>query len=97
MSLEGTNFNISIKSIDDLARCLSLASLLELAGWPKPGNVHRTRDFENTRFEHFLEELLQSSQILENFVKKFFKSLLRMKRIMKKLKWVSFLRKLQKK
>ena len=54
MSLEGTNFNISIKSIDDLARCLSLASLLELAGWPKPGNVHRTRDFENTRFEHFL-------------------------------------------
>lgn len=54
MSLVGSNLNISIKSIDDLIRCLSLASLLELAGWPKPGNVHRTKDFENTRFEHFL-------------------------------------------
>jgi len=30
------------------------ASLLELAGWPKPGNVHRTADFANSRFEHFL-------------------------------------------
>ncbi|MFX1599424.1 MAG: triphosphoribosyl-dephospho-CoA synthase [Promethearchaeota archaeon] len=54
MSIEETNFNISIKSIDDLVRCLSLASLLELAGWPKVGNVHRTKDFEKTRFEHFI-------------------------------------------
>ncbi|GAF91438.1 unnamed protein product, partial [marine sediment metagenome] len=45
---------LSIKSIDDISRCLNLASLLELAGWPKPGNVHRTSDFEETRFEHFL-------------------------------------------
>ncbi len=30
------------------------ASLLELAGWPKPGNVHRTADFPGTRFEHFM-------------------------------------------
>ncbi|UCC20901.1 MAG: triphosphoribosyl-dephospho-CoA synthase [Promethearchaeota archaeon] len=52
MSLKGTNF--SIKSVDDLIRCLSLASLLELGAWPKPGNIHRTRDFERTRFEHFL-------------------------------------------
>ena len=29
------------------------ASLLELSGWPKPGNVHRTADFPGTRFEHF--------------------------------------------
>ncbi len=54
MSLIGTNLNISIKCIDDLIRCLSLASLLEVVGWPKPGNVHRTKDFENTKFEHFL-------------------------------------------
>ncbi|NVM36790.1 MAG: triphosphoribosyl-dephospho-CoA synthase [Candidatus Lokiarchaeota archaeon] len=54
MSLEDTDFNISIKSVDDILRCLSLASLLELAGWPKPGNVHRTKNFEKTRFEHFL-------------------------------------------
>ena len=54
MSLEETNFNISVNSIDDLIRCLNLASLLELAGWPKVGNVHRTKDFEKTRFEHFI-------------------------------------------
>lgn len=54
MSLEETNFNISIKSVDDLIRCISLASLLELAGYPKPGNVHRMKNFEKTRFEHYL-------------------------------------------
>jgi len=54
VSLEDSNFNISVKSIDDLLRCLSLASLLELAGWPKPGNIHRVKDFEKTRFEHVM-------------------------------------------
>ncbi|MFW9822431.1 MAG: triphosphoribosyl-dephospho-CoA synthase [Candidatus Thorarchaeota archaeon] len=46
--------NLSIQSIDDITRCVNLASLLELAGWPKPGNVHRTKNFGNTSFEHFL-------------------------------------------
>ncbi|MFX1327334.1 MAG: triphosphoribosyl-dephospho-CoA synthase [Promethearchaeota archaeon] len=54
MPLEETNFSISIKSVDDLIRCISLASLLELAGYPKPGNVHRMKNFEKTRFEHYL-------------------------------------------
>ena len=54
MSNKDFSFNLSIQSIDDLLRCINLASLLEVAGWPKPGNVHRTKDFENTRFEHFL-------------------------------------------
>lgn len=54
MSLKDINFNFSIKSIDDLLRCINLASLLELSGTPKPGNIHRTKDFDNTRFEHFL-------------------------------------------
>ena len=31
-----------------------LAASLEVSGWPKPGNVHRTVDFKETRFEHFL-------------------------------------------
>ena len=31
-----------------------LAALLEVSGFPKPGNVHRTRDFPDTRYEHFL-------------------------------------------
>jgi triphosphoribosyl-dephospho-CoA synthase len=43
-----------VKSIEDVVRCTTLSSLLEIAGWPKPGNVHRTRDFKDTRFEHFL-------------------------------------------
>ncbi|RLI27032.1 hypothetical protein DRO58_04925, partial [Candidatus Bathyarchaeota archaeon] len=31
-----------------------LASALEVSGWPKPGNVHRTRDLPDVRYEHFL-------------------------------------------
>ena len=34
--------------------CGELAAALEVSGWPKPGNVHRTRDYPDTRFEHFL-------------------------------------------
>jgi triphosphoribosyl-dephospho-CoA synthase len=45
---------LKVKSIDDLMRCITLSSLLELSGWPKPGNIHRTKNFNNTRFEHFL-------------------------------------------
>ena len=44
----------SVKSVDDILRCINLSSLLELSGWPKPGNVHRTKNFEDTKFEHFL-------------------------------------------
>ena len=39
---------------DYVAQCLQLAMLLEVSAYPKPGNVHRTRDFSDTRFEHFL-------------------------------------------
>ncbi len=31
-----------------------LAALLEVSAYPKPGNVHRTRDIPGTRYEHFL-------------------------------------------
>jgi triphosphoribosyl-dephospho-CoA synthase len=34
--------------------CLQLAVLLEVSAYPKPGNVHRTADFQGTRYEHFL-------------------------------------------
>jgi len=34
--------------------CLQLAILLEVSAYPKPGNVHRTADFAETRYEHFL-------------------------------------------
>lgn len=31
-----------------------LAAILEVSGWPKPGNVHRTRDHGDASYEHFL-------------------------------------------
>lgn len=31
-----------------------LAAILEVSGWPKPGNVHRTMDHPDSRYEHFL-------------------------------------------
>jgi len=37
-----------------VTQCLLLATLLEVSGYPKPGNVHRTADFQETCYEHFL-------------------------------------------
>ena len=40
--------------VNKIQCCAQLAATLELSGWPKPGNVHRTADFKDTRFEHYL-------------------------------------------
>ena len=37
-----------------MARSAQLALLLEVSAYPKPGNVDRTHDYINTRYEHFL-------------------------------------------
>lgn len=42
-----------VKDVGDIALCGILASILEVAGWPKPGNVHRTSSLE-PKFERFL-------------------------------------------
>lgn len=39
---------------NDIMRCSQLAAAIEVSGWPKPGNVHRTADFHDTKFEHFI-------------------------------------------
>jgi triphosphoribosyl-dephospho-CoA synthase len=39
---------------DYVARSAQLAMLLEVSAYPKPGNVDRTHDFADTRYEHFL-------------------------------------------
>ncbi|MBE0516008.1 MAG: triphosphoribosyl-dephospho-CoA synthase [Methanophagales archaeon] len=39
---------------DYVARSAQLALLLEVSAYPKPGNVDRTHDFIDTRYEHFL-------------------------------------------
>jgi len=42
------------ETAEKVAACLQLATLLEVSAYPKPGNVHRTADFPETRYEHFL-------------------------------------------
>lgn len=39
---------------EHIRRSAEFAAVLEVAGWPKPGNVHRTRDHIDACFEHFL-------------------------------------------
>lgn len=39
---------------EHISKCLQLAILLEVSAYPKPGNVHRTADFKETNYEHFL-------------------------------------------
>ena len=39
---------------DYVGGCAQLAALLEVSAYPKPGNVHRLKDFPSTRYEHFL-------------------------------------------
>ncbi|MCP8323665.1 MAG: triphosphoribosyl-dephospho-CoA synthase [Candidatus Methylarchaceae archaeon HK02M2] len=43
-----------LKISDKIMMTAQLASVLEVSGTPKPGNVHRTSDFTDTRFEHYL-------------------------------------------
>ena len=37
-----------------VGNCASLAALLEVSAYPKPGNIHRLKDFPETSYEHFL-------------------------------------------
>ena len=48
------SFSLSTETAEHVSRCLELAILLEVSAYPKPGNVHRTADFQETRYEHFL-------------------------------------------
>ena len=40
--------------INTIAQCAQISSVFEVSGFPKPGNVHRTRDFDDMVFEDFL-------------------------------------------
>lgn len=44
----------SVKITEQVSSCLQLAILLEVSAYPKPGNIHRTADFQETKYEHFL-------------------------------------------
>lgn len=38
----------------EIAKLAQIASVLEVSGYPKPGNVHRTRNFDDMVFEDFI-------------------------------------------
>ena len=38
----------------EIAKLAQIASVLEVSGWPKPGNVHRTRNYDDMVFEDFV-------------------------------------------
>ncbi len=48
--MESTEPNV----VEYVSSCVQLATLLEVSAYPKPGNVHRTADFDDTKYEHFL-------------------------------------------
>jgi len=55
---------------EHVARCLQLATLLEVSAYPKPGNVHRTADFKETRYEHFLASACALAPSFKNAAQK---------------------------
>ncbi|MBD3191977.1 MAG: ATP--dephospho-CoA triphosphoribosyl transferase CitG [Candidatus Heimdallarchaeota archaeon] len=63
---QSVNSNNDIQEIANHIRmCGELACLLEVSATPKPGNVHRFRDFEDTKYEHFLASSISFGQWLE--------------------------------
>lgn len=57
--------------IRDIATCARLACLLEVSA-PKPGNVNRLHDFENTTFEDFLASGIALGDVCEEAARKGF-------------------------
>ena len=50
--------------VEYITRSATLALLLEVSASPKPGNVHRYRDFKDTRYEHFLTSAVVLSKYI---------------------------------
>lgn len=61
-----TQINIA----EHVSKCLQLAVLLEVSAYPKPGNVHRTADFKETRYEHFLASAVALAPSFRNAAQK---------------------------
>lgn len=55
---------------DIIGKCASLAALLEVSAYPKPGNVHRLRDFPDTKYEHFLAGSISLGSKIRELAKK---------------------------
>ena len=60
----------------EIAKLAQIASVLEVSGWPKPGNVHRTRNYDDMVFQDFvisaavigntMEEVAQQSKEIDD-------------------------------
>ena len=51
---------------DLIAKIAQIASVLEVSGHPKPGNVHRTQDFDDMIFEDFLISGIVIGDMMKN-------------------------------
>lgn len=49
---------------NNIVRAAQLASVLEVTGYPKPGNVHRTHDFNDMKYEDFLVSAIVVGDII---------------------------------
>ncbi len=49
-----------------IARCAQLAMMLEVSSSPKPGNIDRHNDYEDTRYEHFLASAVSVYPVVFN-------------------------------
>lgn len=66
-SMDGCN-NRSVYS--HIACCAQLAMILEVSSSPKPGNIDRHHDYEDTRYEHFLASAVSIHPVIEAAAKK---------------------------
>lgn len=63
-----------LMDIEDIARAVQLASALEVSGYPKPGNVHRTSDLKESTFEHFIASSIAIGPVVLDVAKKGFRA-----------------------
>lgn len=52
-----------------IARCAQLAMILEVSASPKPGNIDRHHDYDDTRYEHFLASAVSIYPVIEDVTK----------------------------
>ena len=52
-----------------IARCVQLAMALEVSATPKPGNIDRDHNYEDTQYEHFLASAVSVYPVMENAAK----------------------------
>ena len=65
---------VILMDIEDVARAAQIAAALEVSGYPKPGNVHRTADLKEMTFEHFIASSIAIGPVLLDVAKKGFRA-----------------------